>query len=217
MATAAARITGLDAVGADKRRGGDVRVLLSPKTVGSTSGFMGVATIAPGDRITEHYHPYSEEFLYVIEGSLEMTVDGNVITLSPGDSLWIPINAKHRLASRATIEIDDLRQERWLRRCYCEQAEQVDSLIRSHNLDPGYGHELTSERDLITLLEADWGVAFAPRSVSRAETLKHAAVSGIEFRRTIYLYGVAGRQRTAVASAMLKMLRARDWSMYGDG
>jgi DNA-binding transcriptional LysR family regulator len=123
-------------------------------------------------------------------------------------------NAKHRLASRARIEVDDLRQERWLRRCYCEHAEQVDSLIRSHDLDPGQGHELSSERDLITLLEADWGVAFAPRSVSRAETLKHAAVSGIEFRRTIYLYGVAGRQRTAVASAILKMLRAADWSRH---
>jgi hypothetical protein len=30
----------------------------------------------------------------------------------------------------------------------------------------------------------------------------------------VYLYGVAGRQRTAAASAMLKMLRAADWSHY---
>ena len=39
---------------ADTRRGGDVRTLLSPKTVQSKSGFMGVATLAPGDRISEH-------------------------------------------------------------------------------------------------------------------------------------------------------------------
>jgi hypothetical protein len=44
--------------------------------------------------------------------------------------------------------------------------------------------------------------------------LKHAPVSGIELRRTVYLYGVAGRQRTAVASAILKMLRAADWSHH---
>jgi hypothetical protein len=30
--------------------------------------------------------------------------------------------------------------------------------------------------------------------------------------RTVYLYGVAGRERTAVASAILKLLRATDWS-----
>ena len=41
------------------------------------------------------------------------------------------------------------------------------------------------------------------------------AVEGIEVKRTVHLYGVAGRQRTAVASAMMKMLRAYDWSRYG--
>ena len=38
----------VDETSADTRRGGDVRTLLSPKTVGSTSGFMGVATIPAG-------------------------------------------------------------------------------------------------------------------------------------------------------------------------
>ena len=123
-------------------------------------------------------------------------------------------NARHRLASHPTIVVEDLRQERWLRRAYCEQAEQVDALIRSHDLDLDQGHELTSERDLITLLEADWGVAFAPRSALRSDRLKQAPVRGIELRRTVYLYGVAGRQRSAVGSAILKMLRAADWSRY---
>jgi DNA-binding transcriptional LysR family regulator len=124
-------------------------------------------------------------------------------------------SAKHRLASRPAIAVDDLRQERWLRRAYCEHAEQAASLIRSHDLDLDHGHELTSERDLIALLEAELGIAFVPRSVSRPDTLKHAPVAGVELRRTVYLYGVAGRQRTAVASAILKMLRAADWSRYG--
>jgi putative monooxygenase len=82
------------------RRGGDIRVCLSPKTVGCTSGFGGFVTLEAGEFVSEHYHPYSEEFLYVIEGELEMTVEGNPITLKPGDSLWIPINAKHRLVNK---------------------------------------------------------------------------------------------------------------------
>jgi hypothetical protein len=36
----------------------------------------------------------------------------------------------------------------------------------------------------------------------------------VELRRTVYLYGVAGRQRTPVAAAILKMLRAADWSRH---
>src|SRR5262249_14326889 len=47
---------------------------------------------------------------------------------------------------------DELRQQHWLRRAYCEHFGQAMSLIRSHNLDISQGHELTSERDLITLL-----------------------------------------------------------------
>jgi DNA-binding transcriptional LysR family regulator len=122
------------------------------------------------------------------------------------------VNARHRLASRANIEVDDLRQERWLRRPYCEHAEATVSLIRSHGLDLEQGYELTSERDLIALLEADLGVTLAPPSISRRATLKHVPIQGVELRRTVYLYAVAGRERTPVASAVLKMLRAADWS-----
>jgi hypothetical protein len=39
-------------------------------------------------------------------------------------------------------------------------------------------------------------------------------VDDFEVKRTVYLYGVAGRQRTAVAAAMMKMLRAYDWSRF---
>src|SRR6516225_1648983 len=94
-------------------------------------------------------------------------------------------------------------------------SKQVMSLIQSHDLNIDQGYELTSEGDLITLLEADLGIAFAPRSTSCPETLKLLPVKGMELRRTIYLYGVAGRQRTAAASAMLKMLRAADWTRFG--
>ncbi len=83
----------------NRRRGGDLRVTLSPKTVGCTSGFGGVLRLQPGEFVTEHYHPYSEEFLHVVEGSLEMTVDDEKVPLGPGDSLYVPIGARHRLVN----------------------------------------------------------------------------------------------------------------------
>ena len=131
------------------------------------------------------------------------------------EEFGLMLNSKHPLASRSDVDIDALRRERWLRRIYCEHFEQAMSLIGSHDLDVDQGYELTSERDLITLLESDLGIAFAPRSTSCPETLKLLPVKGMELRRTIYLYGVAGRQRTAPASAMLKMLRAADWTRFG--
>src|SRR5688500_1351343 len=87
---------------ADTRRGGDLRVLLSPKTVGSTSGFMGVATIGPGDKISEHYHPYSEEFLYVVKGQITARLDGVAHEIKERQALYIPINVRHRLMNQGS-------------------------------------------------------------------------------------------------------------------
>jgi putative monooxygenase len=89
----------VDEMPADTRRGGDVRTLLSPKTAGSTSGFMGVATIAPGERISEHYHPYSEEFIFVVSGGLDAQLDGESRRLGARQALLIPINVRHRLVN----------------------------------------------------------------------------------------------------------------------
>ena len=99
QAPAEPQIRSVDDAPADTRRGGDVRTLLSPKTVGSTSGFMGVATIGPGDRISEHYHPHSEEFIYVISGQLDAQLDGKSNRVQARHGLMIPINVKHRLVN----------------------------------------------------------------------------------------------------------------------
>jgi putative monooxygenase len=93
------QIRKLDEMPADTRRGGDVRTLLSPKTAGSTSGFMGVATIGPGERISEHYHPYSEEFIFVVSGGLDAQLDGESHRLGAREALLIPLNVRHRLVN----------------------------------------------------------------------------------------------------------------------
>jgi len=97
-------IRSVDDTSADTRRGGEVRTLLSPKTVGSTSGFMGVATIPPGDRISEHYHPYSEEFLYCVRGRITAQLDGEPHAVRDGQALYIPINMRHRLVNEGDEE-----------------------------------------------------------------------------------------------------------------
>ena len=84
-------------VPADRRRGGELRVLLGPRTVGSTSGFLGVATLAPGERIAEHYHPYSEEFLYLTRGAITVDLDDRPVLLAAGEALFVPVNVRHRL------------------------------------------------------------------------------------------------------------------------
>ena len=90
------RIVDLSEIEPNTRRGGDLRAMLTPATVGSTSGFMGVAIVQPGERIGEHYHPYSEEFVYVLSGRLVVDLDGEPQPLLPEQGLMIPAYMRHR-------------------------------------------------------------------------------------------------------------------------
>jgi hypothetical protein len=64
------------------------------------------------------------------------------------------------------------------------------------------------------LLQQGLGIAFAPRSVGLAGSFIRTSVVDFDLRRTVFLYGVAGRQRTPVGNMIMKMLRAADWSRY---
>jgi putative monooxygenase len=86
-----------DDVLSNTRRGGDIRVVLGPKTAGATTGFLGVLTLVPGEFVSEHYHPYSEEFLYVVSGSMTIRVDGEPIQVNAGEGLLVPMNVRHRV------------------------------------------------------------------------------------------------------------------------
>lgn len=115
----------------------------------------------------------------------------------------------HRLAGRNSVDLDDLRSEQLLSRTFCEHARRISASLREHGIE--HGHEISSERDLIELVEADMGVAMVPHTSPVPERLTRAAVAGLDARRTVNLYGVAGRQRTAVGNAVMRMLRGADW------
>jgi len=132
------------------------------------------------------------------------------------ESFHLVVDNQHNLASRRVADIADLRDEPILLCRYSEHAEQTATLLRANNLDVDHGHDVALTRDLVLLLEAGLGVAMLPGSNSIPATLTRLAVNGVDLRRTVYVYGVAGRQRSAVASTILKKLRAADWSRYED-
>ena len=120
-------------------------------------------------------------------------------------------NRGHRLATHERIELEDLKRERFLLRSHCEKGPNLAELLRAKGLNADNRHEVSSDQDLLTLLEANIGIGFLPRSVNTPPSLARAALPGFELGRTVCLYGVAGRQRTPVATTLMKMLRAAKW------
>jgi DNA-binding transcriptional LysR family regulator len=126
------------------------------------------------------------------------------------------LSRDHRLAKRDEIALEDLQSERWLSRTYCEHAGRLSASLRERGLNFDQGHQISSEHDLIELLEAEVGVAVMPDTSPIPPTLRRTTIDGLDARRTVHLYGVAGRERTAVASAVMRMLRGADWRHYID-
>jgi DNA-binding transcriptional LysR family regulator len=130
------------------------------------------------------------------------------------ENFHLVVSRRHRLAERDKIDIEDLRSEQLLSRKYCEQAERLNASLRESGIGVDRSHEISSERDLIELLEAEIGVAVVPDTSPLPQTLKRTTVEGLDARRTVHLYSVAGRERTAVASAIMRMLRGADWQQF---
>ena len=97
MSTARVTKVAVADVTPNRRRGGELRVVLGPATAGATTGFLGVLSLGPGEYVGEHYHPFSEEFLYVTSGTMTVRIDDQPVELGAGEGVLVPKNARHRV------------------------------------------------------------------------------------------------------------------------
>jgi DNA-binding transcriptional LysR family regulator len=123
----------------------------------------------------------------------------------------IVFSKSHRLANHETIGLEELKPERFLLRSHCEKCADLANMLRNKGLNPDQRHEVSSDQDLLALLDANIGIGFLPRTVNAPQSLVRTAVEGLELERTVCVYSVAGRQRSPVATTFMKMLRAASW------
>lgn len=79
-----------------RRQGGHVRALLTPSSVGATDAFLGTVDLEAGQSVSEHYHPYSDKFLYVLSGEVDVRLNGESIRLQAEESLMVRRGTRHR-------------------------------------------------------------------------------------------------------------------------
>ena len=126
----------------------------------------------------------------------------------------LAVSESHRFANRELVRIEELRGERIIRRSHCERLEDVEALLKKHGLIDLQRHEASSEVDVAGLLSANMGVALVPASAGLPGDVRRLCIEDASLEREVCVYGVAGRPRSPIASTLLKMLRASDWSAY---
>lgn len=123
------------------------------------------------------------------------------------------VGEHHRLAQKQKVHQDDLAQERYLSRSYCENASDLTVFLRSLGLNLDVSHKVVSEPDLLDLVSAGFGYALPPRSsISGNARVRSLEIDGLDITRTVSAYSAVGRQRSGAANALIKALRAADWS-----
>ncbi len=124
------------------------------------------------------------------------------------------VGADHPLAMRNELDLDVelIRDVRFLVHPDTDLAEFEVGRLDSAGITLDHAHEVESDRDLEALVIAEFGVAIMPASAMNSARVRHLSCSGLDLRRTVAIYSVAGRARSREASALLSLVRSADWS-----
>ncbi|KPF63162.1 hypothetical protein IP88_14120 [alpha proteobacterium AAP81b] len=124
------------------------------------------------------------------------------------------VGADHPLAMRNDLDLDVelVREARFLVHAGTDMAEFESARLDAAGIKLDHAHEVDSDRDLEALVVAQFGVAIMPASAMCTPRVRHLACSGLDLRRTVAIYSVAGRARSREAAALLNLVRSADWS-----
>lgn len=65
--------------------------------------FLGHVTYAPGTVVGRHAHPEAEQAMWIVEGSMTMTVGDETAELVPGDVVVVNRGVEHELESKEGV------------------------------------------------------------------------------------------------------------------
>ena len=121
------------------------------------------------------------------------------------------VNGKHKLSGRNAADFRDLANETLLINSGCEMAGELSECLEANGVADTRTLQVATQEDLLTLLEADLGVAIIPAGATRSNALRHVPLNQLNLVRKVSVYAVAGRQRAPACATLLNMLRAADW------
>jgi mannose-6-phosphate isomerase-like protein (cupin superfamily) len=75
-----------------------------PKTL-SEDSFSWHATFPPGTFVPPHIHPTQDEFIYMLEGRLDLVLDGQESVATAGDLIRLPRNQPHGLFNKSDATV----------------------------------------------------------------------------------------------------------------
>ena len=155
------------------------------------------------------------------EGDVEIAVAGPLTGLWDRLDSWpmfhesfdLLVSPSHPLAARNApdIQFEALLEETFLLQSDSETATEEADRLQAAGVSLDRAHMVDSDGDIAALVEANIGVALAPRSALRDFGFVRHMAPNIDLRRTVAVYTVSGRTRSAEAATLLSQIRATEW------
>jgi len=127
------------------------------------------------------------------------------------------VGTEHQLARHndADVSITMVRDSRFLSYTGIDYDKFEVSTLDELGIDAEAAHRVDCARDLETLVAANFGVTLMPKSTLTSSRVRHITLchtpAGIDLRRTVAIYSVAGRPRSREAGVFLNLVRSTDW------
>ena len=129
------------------------------------------------------------------------------------ESFGLIVGANHALAIRNDLELDVelIREEQFLILSGLDLTDYERQCLGTAGINLGSAHEVDSRHDMEAMLTAGIGIAIAPTHAARNMSVHFLNHSAFDLKRTVAIYTVAGRPRTRETTALLSLLRVKDW------
>ena len=79
---------------------GAVKWVIDDAEAPGTRQSFGVVYIHPGKTNPTHWHTTAQEVVHMLQGECEIRTDDGTVTLRAGQTLYIPVGARHELTNR---------------------------------------------------------------------------------------------------------------------
>ncbi len=186
--------------------------------------FAEVARTYPGVELHIRRGPPSVVVAALKNGEADMAIAGPLEAWERLDE-WplfrepveLVIGPDHPLARSNVTEValQDLAKDVFLSRTECETKRDVAAHLPNVGSPRPVEHQVETDHDLIALIEANAGIAFLSATAPHSARTRRLKLRDLDLWRTIVVYSVAGRLRSAAAATLLNLLRAADWSALG--
>lgn len=170
----------------------------------------------PGLQLTLLHDSATELLVLLRDGRAELAVAGPLNGAWDRLDVW-PLReegfvmmapAHHPLARLQEIEPEHLEQVPLFYQIGCESRDEIGTWLTGQGVGSQRIHEVTTQAQLQALLAQGLGVAIAAASLPMPEGVTSRPIKGLEVRRQVCAYSVAGRARSPAANLFLNLLRA---------